>query len=324
MTLIQKASQVTAEGRPVCVALGMFDGVHLGHQRVLATTVENAQALGGISVAITFDRHPNTVVAPERTPALIYSLRQRLRAIARLHVENVWLIHFDAAFSRQPAEDFVADLVRDLRSLRSVSVGRGFTFGHKRSGTISSLRAWGQKFGFNVHEVGPVMCDGEIISSTRIRRAIHSGNFDLANHMLGRRYSLAATVIEGQRLGRQLGFPTANLDIVGLALPPSGVYAGIGHAGAMRYPAVMNVGFRPTIDVAQSKLRVEVHLLDFAGELYGEEVEFECLERLRPEKRFASLEDLRAQIQKDVAAGRRVTAQVITTPSGDLKAWSEF
>src|SRR6185295_7301385 len=187
-------------------------------------TLADAAQHEALAVVITFDRHPNVVVAPSRVPPLIYSLPQKLRAIAALGADAAWLIHFDENFSRQTGEGFVRGLIRDFGHLHSVCVGSGFTFGHKRSGNVELLRRLGQELNFVVHGLAAVSLDGQAVSSTRIRETIRSGQLEAATQMLGRAYALAGTVVHGDQLGRTLGFPTANLEVTGLVLPPEGVY----------------------------------------------------------------------------------------------------
>lgn len=278
----------------------MFDGVHLGHQRVLNQTISEARKAGAVSAAITFDQHPNTVVAPDRAPLLIYRLAHRLRVIEGLGMDSALLIHFDRAFSQQPAEEFITRLVKDFGKLHAICIGSGFTFGHKRSGDVALLRRLGERYAFSVHAMPAVVCRGKIVSSTRIREAIRTGNFESAGEMLGRPFEISGRVLRGEQLGRTLGFPTANLEAAGLALPPNGVYAGTATVKGVAYKAVANLGYRPTVSSDQLGLRVEVHLLGFAGDLYGQELEFAFRQRLRGEVKFASLADLQAQIRKDV------------------------
>jgi len=287
------------------VSLGFFDGVHLGHQQILRQTLAEARQHEALALAITFDRHPNTVVAPERAPGLIYHLSQRLRAIGTLGLDTTLLLHFDHAFSQQPAEQFVTDLVSDLRSVRSINIGRNFTFGHIRSGNVTLLQALGARLGFEVADVPPISCRGHIVSSTRCRQAIQAGDLDAVSEMLGRPYSIAGEVIAGERLGRKLGFPTANVDVAGLIVPQRAVYAGWALFQNRRCPAVTNIGFRPTLNQRQPELRVEVHVLDFNDELYGQELEFQFVSRLRGEEKFGSLPALQQQIESDIAEARR-------------------
>ncbi|SRR6266511_6180005 len=302
--IITQPHELDPGARKVCLAIGMFDGVHLGHQQILRQTIEDARRHEGLAVATTFDCHPNSVVAPDRNPPLIYSLSQKLRVIKALGIDATLLIHFDTAFSKKPGEDFVRELVRDLGPVHSLCVGSAFTFGHRRSGNVELLKLLGSELRFTVHGLAAVSLDGKVVSSTRIREAIHAGNLDGAGQMLGRTYSLAGRVMEGDKIGRQLGFPTANLDVIGLALPPTGVYAAHAHADGGVHQAVVNIGSRPTLQRPQPRIQVEAHLLDFTGALYGEELEIAFVEKLREEQRFPSAEALQAQIRQDIEKAR--------------------
>jgi riboflavin kinase/FMN adenylyltransferase len=214
------------------------------------------------------------------------------------------LIHFDKAFSEQPGEAFIRGLANELGGILSVCVGANFVFGHKRGGNVALLKKLGEELNFAVHGMAAVSLDGEAVSSTRIREAISAGDLDAASQMLGRPYSLAGTVIRGDRLGHQIGFPTANLDAAGRALPPNGVYAVhaevIGAGNSSSHRGVMNIGIRPTVNDPDPQRRGEVHLLDFQGELYGEEIEVTFVDKLRDEKKFPSLDALREQIGQDI------------------------
>jgi len=307
VNVLQTATELKP-GRKVCVAIGVFDGVHLGHQQVIRQTLADAGQHEALAVVITFDRHPSAVVAPARVPPLIYSLPQKLRAIAALGVDATWVIRFDEAFSRQTGEQFIRALARDFGHLHSVCVGSQFIFGHKRSGNVALLRQLGEELRFTVHGLAAVSLDGQVVSSTRIREAIRAGQLDAASQMLGRGYSLAGPVIQGDQLGRKLGFPTANVDIRGLVLPPNGVYAAHGSAGGKLFRAVVNIGLRPTLAMPAPSLHVEAHLLDFDGDLYGRELEIALVEKLRKEQKFPSLDGLKAQIARDVEHARRLFA----------------
>jgi riboflavin kinase/FMN adenylyltransferase len=304
MNVIHAPTDLKTGRRKVCLAIGFFDGVHLGHQQIIRQTTADARQHGAVALVITFDRHPNTVVAPARVPPLIYSLPQKLRAIEALGTEALLLIHFDKAFSEQPGEAFIRGLANEPGGILSVCVGANFVFGHKRGGNVALLKKLGQELNFMVHGMAAVSLDGEVVSSTRIREAISAGDLDAASQMLGRPYSLAGTVIRGNRLGHQIGFPTANLDAAGRALPPNGVYAVraevIGGPDSSSYRGVMNIGIRPTVNEPHPQRRVEVHLLDFQGELYGQEIELTFVEKLRDEKQFPSLGALREQIGRDI------------------------
>lgn len=304
MKLIHAATELNAGDRKVSLAIGFFDGVHLGHQQIIRQTISDARRCEAISLVITFDQHPNTIVAPQRVPPLIYPLSQKLRAIESLGTDALLLIHFDRAFSEQPGEVFIRQLHRDIGGIQSLCVGADFTFGRKRDGNVDLLKKLGAELGFTVHGMAAVSLDGSVVSSTRIRDTIQNGALDLARQMLGRPYSLSSRVIRGDGLGRQLGIPTANLEVNGLVLPPNGVYAAHVFWKGRGHRAVLNIGYRPTLKSADPQLRVEVHLLDFGESLYGEELEITFADKLRDEKKFGSLEELKEQIARDVQEAR--------------------
>jgi riboflavin kinase/FMN adenylyltransferase len=300
MTLTHSAKEVQPGARKVCLAIGFFDGVHLGHQQIIRQTITDARQHEAIALVLTFDRHPNTIVAPARVPPQVYSLPQKIRALEALGAEMLLLIHFDTAFSQQTGEEFVRTLLHDLGQVRSICVGANFVFGHKRSGDVALLQRLGTELHFVVHGLAAVALDNRAVSSTRIREAIRAGNLDAASQMLGRAYSLAGPVVRGDGLGAQLGFPTANIDSTGLALPPNGVYAVHAETGGKTYRAVLNIGYRPTLQNPAPQLRVETHLLDFDADLYGQELEVVFVEKLREEQKFASVKELRQQIAHDI------------------------
>lgn len=328
MKLIRTATELQPGDRKVCLAIGVFDGVHLGHQQIIRQTIADARQHDALAVVLTFDRHPSAVVAPDRVPPLIYAPSQKLRAIEALGADALLIIRFDKEFSEQTGEAFIRSLSRDLGRLQSICVGADFVFGHKRSGNVALLKTLGGELGFAVHGIAAVALDGQVVSSTRIREAIRAGDFDTASQMLGRAYSLAATVVAGDKIGSQLGFPTANLNTAGFVLPPNGVYAalvtrrtGVAPVSSQSpaqaeeqygdrrdvcptHRAVLNIGHRPTLSHPTPQLRVEAHLLDFTGNLYGEELEVTFAGKLRAEQKFACLDDLKAQITRDIAEAR--------------------
>ncbi|HZF00620.1 MAG TPA: bifunctional riboflavin kinase/FAD synthetase [Methylomirabilota bacterium] len=304
MKIIHAANELKTNGKKVCLAIGFFDGVHLGHQQIIRQTIADAHQHNAISVVLTFDRHPNSVVAPDKVPPLIYSLPQKLQAIESLGADGLLLIQFDKKFSEQTGEEFVRNLARDFGKIHSICVGADFVFGHKRSGNVALLKKLGSEIGFLVHGLAAVSLDGQIVSSTRIREMIRAGDIDAASQMLGRPYAIWGRVIEGDKVGHQLGFPTANLDATGLVLPPNGVYSGCTKLKGQFYRVALNVGFRPTVATGKSELRVEAHVLDFHGDLYGENLEVEIGEKLRDERRFDSKEELQKQIVRDIAKVR--------------------
>jgi riboflavin kinase/FMN adenylyltransferase len=306
MKIIHAANELKPAGCKVCLAIGFFDGVHLGHQQIIRQTIADAHQHQALALVLTFDRHPNAIVATDRVPPLIYSLPQKLRAIESLGADTLLLIHFDEKFSRQTGEEFVRSLARDVGQIESLCVGADFVFGHKRSGDVPLLKKLGGEIGFAVHGLAAVSLDGQIVSSTRIREIIRAGDLDAVSQMLGRPYAISGRVVEGERLGQQLGFPTANLDVAGLALPPNGVYAGLANFRGKAYRAALNIGFRPTVASGSQIVYVEVHMINFSGNLYSDELEVEIGRKLREEKKFASMAELREQIARDIAA---VTSQ---------------
>jgi riboflavin kinase/FMN adenylyltransferase len=300
MKVISDAAALQPGPRPVCAAIGVFDGVHLGHQHVLRQTVSDAQRHQAVSAVVTFDRHPNAIVAPANVPPLIYPLAKKLEVIASLGVEAAYVIRFDKAFSQIPGEQFIRDLARDFQRITSICVGDGFMFGARRSGNVALLQKLGGELGFTLHALRDVELDGQSVSSTRIRDTVRAGNFALAGRMLGRPYALCGTVIKGEQLGRKLGFPTANLNVTGLLVPPTGVYAVEAQIGAAQWRAAVNIGHRPTVRSADPQLHVEAHLLDFEKDIYGQALELIFLKKLRDEKKFPTPEALRAQIAEDI------------------------
>jgi len=307
MKIIRAANELKPGSKKICVAIGVFDGVHLGHQQIIRQTISDARQHDAIAVVLTFDRHPNSIVAPDRVPPLIYSLPQKLRAIELPGTDALLLIQFEKKFSEQTGEEFIRSLANDLGKIHSICVGADFIFGHKRSGNVALLKELGTELNFSVHGLAAVSLDGQVVSSTRIRETVRAGDFDAASQMLGRPYAISGCVVEGDRLGRQLGFPTANLDATNLILPPNGVYSGCTKFKGQLYRVALNIGLRPTVASAKPQLRVEAHLLDFDGNLYGAELEVEIGEKLRDEQKFASATELREQIAHDIA---QVRAQV--------------
>lgn len=290
--------------RPVAIAIGVFDGVHLGHQQVLSHALADAREANGISLAVTFDKHPSQIVAPARAPRLIYSLREKLHEIERRGIGAAWVISFDQAFSLISAHDFVRLLAASFAPLKSISVGESFTFGHKREGNVRLLNSMAAEFGFEVNPVPAVVSSGVVISSSRIRSAIAAGQLLDASLLLGRPYAIRGTVLKGAQLGRTLGFPTANIDVSGLVLPPPGVYAVAAVIDDKKVLGAANLGYRPTVDNAAPDLTFEVHLLDWTGDLYGKELRCTITRKLRDEIKFASLQDLKKQIALDIQKAR--------------------
>jgi riboflavin kinase/FMN adenylyltransferase len=284
---------------PVNLAIGVFDGVHLGHQAVVARALQD----DGTGAVVTFDQHPERVLRPGHHPLMLTSTRHRVAILGRLGVENLLLLRFDHDFARTPADEFIRRLKSACHPLGSIAVGRDWRFGHRGAGTVGLLGA----HGIVVHAVEPVTIDGETASSTLVREAIVNGDLDRAARFLGRPYSVLGRVVGGERLGGRIGFPTANLEVESEQLPPEGVYAVSAHHAGKTLRGVANLGRRPTVaTVAPTDSRLEVHFLDFDRDIYGEDVEVEFRHFIRPEHRFASIDDLRTQINRDAAEARRV------------------
>jgi riboflavin kinase/FMN adenylyltransferase len=289
---------------PLHLALGVFDGVHVGHRAVIEAARQQVESHGGNCVVVTFDPHPIRVLAPERAPRqLLASLDHKARLLEKIHVDALLALPFTREFAQISATDFIESLVRH-QHVATIAVGEDWRFGKGREGDVSFLRRIGEKLGFQVIALPPVMHQGERISSTRIRQSIRDGAMANAAEMLGRPYGIEGLVVKGQQLGRTLGFPTANIALGEEQLPPDGVWAVRGHGDGHAWQGVANLGNRPTVD---GLTRVfEVHLFDHDSDLYGKMLEVEFVKHLRPEQKFPSLDALREQITKDVTGAREV------------------
>lgn len=307
MTVLYNISELSRLPGPVALAIGVFDGVHLGHQRVIHAAQDFAVKQGGTAVVMTFDPHPLRVLRPEFAPRLLCSTRHKLRILEQCGVECVFVAPFDAGTAKTSAADFVGALASACKPLGFVSVGYSWTFGRNREGSIHKLMELGESHGFGVYGVPAVQVDGEVVSSTLIREAVRTGDITKAKCLLGRDYTVLGQVVRGRQLGRQMGFPTANLAVENEELPPNGVYAvsvQMDDTTPTLIKGVANLGLRPTITSGATDRMLEVHLLDFEGDLYGKEMEVAFIKLLRPEQKFPNIEDLKAQIAKDVAMAR--------------------
>lgn len=289
---------------PLFLAIGVFDGVHLGHQAVIRTSAQHAEKAGGTAVVVTFDPHPAKVLRPEAAPHLLTATEHKIALIRALGVAHLLIIHFDREFSATPPEDFVQELVRRANPLREICVGHEWSFGRKRAGNLDLLKKLGQEHDFAVVGIQPVTADGIVVSSTAIRRAIEEGDFQAAAKMLGREYTILGTVKAGEKLGRKLGFPTANLSAHSEQFPPNGVYVAEAQLDGATYRGVANLGFRPTVAQGAPERLLELHLFDLNREIYGEDIEVRFVRFLRPEQKFATVEALAAQITNDVKQAR--------------------
>lgn len=305
------------EGPPprAVVTIGTFDGVHVGHRAIMDTVVQRARALGGTAVVYTFDPHPRKVVSPERAPGLLTTLEQKLELIAASGIDLTVLEPFTTSFSDTPPEHFVRGYLHARVRPVEVYVGYNFRFGHHREGSMQMLTELGPWLGFAVTIIPEVTIAEEDVSSTRIRATLAEGEVEMAARLLGRPYPIRGPIVEGDRRGRTIGFPTANLRPENEILPAPGVYAGTVRfldsgqpAAGSALPAVTNVGRRPTFQT-EGGLVAEAHVLDFDGDLYGRRVEFSFEYRLRAERRFSSLDALKEQIGHDVKEARRRLAK---------------
>ncbi len=291
---------------PIFLAIGVFDGVHLGHQAVLRRALDDARQAGGTAVAVTFDPHPLRVLRPDQAPHLLTSTPHKLQLIRSLGIDHFLIIPFNRDFAATEPSEFIRALAAAARPLREICVGFEWSFGKGRAGNLDLLRKLGPEHGFAEVGVTAVEVNGEIVSSTLVRRAVEAGDLPRAASLLGREFTILGTVVEGERIGRTLGFPTANLSAHNEQFPPNGVYAAEARRGSKNLPAAVNIGVRPTIKNATSERLLEVHLLDFDESIYGEDLEITFRQFLRPEQTFASLDALRAQIAQDVAQARAV------------------
>jgi riboflavin kinase/FMN adenylyltransferase len=285
--------------RPTVLTLGVFDGLHLGHQLIVRTVVERARATGAVPTVITFDPHPRAVLHPDSSPPLLQTLDQKVEGFGALGIEQTIVIRFDETFSQIRAEDFLREVVKERLQAKEVYLGCGFAFGHNREGNIELLRRVSQELGFFADEVPEVQVRSQRVSSSKVRRLLADGKVNLARRLLGRPYGVEGPVERGAERGRGLGFPTANLHPRNRVIPRNGVYVtGTLIAGEWRR-SITNVGLRPTFG-GDSEPSVETFVMDWAGDLYGDVVRVRFLHRLRDERKFNSIEELTTQIQKDV------------------------
>ena len=285
--------------RPTVLTLGVFDGLHLGHQLIMRTVVERARETGAVPTVITFDPHPRAVLHPESAPPLLQTLDQKVEGFGVLGIEQTIVIRFDQEFSQIKAEDFLTDVVKDRLHAKEVYLGRGFAFGHNREGNIELLRRVSAELGFLADEVPEVQFRSQRVSSSKVRKLLLEGRVNLARRLLGRPYGVEGRVERGAERGAGLGFPTANLRPHNRVIPRNGVYVTGALIDGQWRRSVTNVGLRPTFTV-DTEPSVETFVINWAGDLYGDVVRVRFLHRLRDERKFASLEELKAQIHQDL------------------------
>ncbi len=283
----------------VFLTIGVFDGVHVGHKRVLKALLRDSSNQKGNTVVLTFHPHPLRVLQPRNYPPQITCTGHKLQLLADMGVDYCFLISFDEKFARLSPEQFVAMLCKQFE-IKQISLGYDSSFGKDGKGTLDYLTRIGTEKHFLVKKVGPERMDDLIISSTLIRKLVISGEFDPVSVMLGRKYSLWGTVVTGETVGREIGYPTANIDPHHEAIPPSGVYIVEAILSDKKYPGILNIGHRPTFSGRNSlKETVEVHLLDFDQDIYGQDMEIIFIKKIRDEKRFPDRDSLVTQIRLD-------------------------
>jgi len=305
---LRSISELTHLQGSIFLAIGVFDGVHLGHQAVISTSTSHAGSADGTPVVITFDPHPLKVLRPRNAPHLLTATQHKIALIRDLGVEHLLVINFDKKFAATPPENFIEQLVIHSRPLREICVGHEWSFGKDRRGNLDLLKKLGAQFDFDVVGIPPVKVNGAVVSSTAIRQAVEKGDFAKAAAMLGRDYTILGTVKAGDKLGKKLGYPTANLSAHSEQFPPNGVYLVEARIQGVFYHGVVNLGYRPTISSGKSERVLEIYLLDFDRDIYGENVEVRFVRYLRPERKFDSLEALVRQIELDVRQARELCA----------------
>lgn len=298
-----------------CVAtIGKYDGMHIGHQSILRQVLSKAAALGLPSVVVLSEPQPEEYFAPESAPPRLNHFEDKVDFLAEMGIDAVLRLQFDATVSSCPAERFVSEFLVARLGLRALVIGDDFRFGQGRQGDFALLERLAPGLGFEVESVGPCNSGAERVSSTLVRHYLQAGRCADVQRLLGRPYSIGGRVIRGRQLGRQLGVPTANVALVGTRLPTTGVFAVHAECQGCWYEGVANLGVKPTVD-AGLRPSLEVHLFDFAQEIYGEHMRVHFLEKLRDERKFDSLQALQEQIAQDLAAARQVLAR-FARPAG--------
>ncbi len=308
MQTLHSISELSVVPGPIFLAIGVFDGVHRGHQAVISTSARNAHLAEGTSVVVTFDPHPAKVLRPRDAPHLLTATQHKIALIRALGVSHLLIIEFNREFAATSPEDFVQQLVKHSKPLREICVGHEWSFGKDRRGNLDLLKKLGARFDFNVVGIPPVMIQGAVVSSTAIRQAVEAGNLTKAAEMLGREYTILGAVTRGDELGRKIGFPTANLSAHSEQFPPNGVYLAEAWFEGVLYHGVVNLGYRPTVTGDKSQRLLEIHLLDFERDIYGKDLEVRFVRYLRPERKFDSVEALARQINADVRQARDLCA----------------
>ena len=284
--------------RGTVLTLGVFDGLHLGHQRIMETVVSRAKATDAVPTAITFEPHPRAVLHPENAPPLLQTLDQRLAAFEVLGIEQAIVIRFTKDFATQEAEDFLREIVHERLQAKEVYLGKGFEFGRNRGGNIKLLKKMSEELGFFADEVSEIRLHGQRISSSKIRHLLSDGKVNLARRMLGRPYGVEGQIEHGSQRGHEIGFPTANLKPKNRVIPRLGVYVTATLINDIWRRSITNIGVRPTFET-EVEPSIETYIFDYDGNLYGDVLRVRFLHRLRDERKFNGIGELKAQIEKD-------------------------
>ena len=306
MQILRQFESIAHEGRPVYCAIGMFDGLHQGHQLLLNHITKQAEAESGLAIVLTFQEHPAQILAPAHSPGLIYPQSVKEELLKNSGLDMAWIVPFDKGISTMDATSFIQKIKHHCGNLAGICVGDNFAFGHRRSGDAELLRHLGREWGFHAECKPAVLCDGQVVSSTRIRNLISDGDLTQASRLLGRPYCLAGEIIRGDGLGRQLGYPTANLDCQQLTRPPSGVYAVRASVRERELDGVLNIGTRPTLNHPTPKLQVEAHFWNLEDDIYGDVLSLEIRGRIRDEQRFPDIDALKKQIKCDIQTAKSI------------------
>ncbi len=305
MEVIRELHLLPVLDHPV-VALGNFDGVHLGHRAILRAAIDRAHVARGKAFALTFDPLPAKVLAPQHAPQMLMTTEDKLEYLRDSGLDGVLVLPFDLALSRLAPRDFVHDYLLVKLGVEAVVVGHSVSFGHKRAGNAAVMVELGHDFGFETVVVGPVKVGGVEVSSTKVREVIVAGDLSQAAHLLGRYHFLRGTVAHGRERGRTIGFPTANLDSETECIPPDGVYATRVELPEGAYPSITNIGMRPTFQ--ETARSIEAHIFDFNRDIYDRTIKLEIIERVRPERKFESAAALGQQIALDLKRAKEILA----------------
>jgi riboflavin kinase/FMN adenylyltransferase len=303
MEIVRDLDSLRPHPSPV-VALGNFDGLHMGHQTILNTAIERARREHGTAFALTFDPVPAKVLAPDRAPRLILTSEDKLELLRKSGIDSVLVINFTRELSQLTPREFVRTFLVERIGVRAVVVGHSVSFGHNRMGNATVMADLGREFGFDVTVVGPVKVAGMEVSSTKVREVIADGDMRTAANLLGRAHFLSGPVVHGRERGRKIGFPTANIQSRTECLPPDGVYATRLILDDGPHASITNIGMRPTF--AEPERTIEAHIFDFDRDIYDREVRLELIERIRPERKFDSGEALATQIAADLKRARAI------------------